>query len=437
MGGVIGVILLDETVVAVALPTIQRDLGLSVVGSHWVINVYLLFLAGLAAAAGRLSDIIGIKILFLTGLVVFGLASLAAGLAQDGAWIIIARGVQGVGAAVIFPVSMAIVTIAFPPEQRGYALGIYGAIGTSFLALGPLVGGAFTDFLSWRWIFWINPPIVLVICAIVLIQWTDPPQRPSSARFDGVGLLTLVGGLGMIIFAVMQSADWGWSDPAIWLVLVTGSVLLAVFAVYEYRSKAPLIEVDLFTNGTVSASNFVLFTAQFIKITVVVFGALYFQRALGYSAFLAGVALLPAVAIQPFAAIPSGRIADRFEARTLTLIGLSVAALSLIWMGIATAWHNYLIILPSLLCWAAVMGLVFLPPLRAVHNAVQIDKQGQASGIAMSSQLLGGTVGMAVSSALYAVTDEFGIVFIASGILALAALAVTWLAIRPDEPRGT
>jgi len=436
MGGVIGVILLDETVVAVALPTIQHDLGMSIVGSHWVINVYLLGLAGLSAAAGRMGDIIGIKLLILVGLAIFGLASFASGFAQDGAWIITARAFQGVGAPIIFPASMAIVTIIFPAEQRGMALGIYGAIGTTFLALGPLVGGAFTDFLSWRWIFWINPPIVVIISLAVMVLWTDPPRSKISAKFDTIGLVSLISGMGMIIFAIMQSSDWGWSATAVWLVLVVGIITLVGFVIHEYRTPSPLIEVRLFANATVSACNLVLFTAQFTKIAVIVFGALYFQHILGYSAFLAGLALLPAVGIQPLVAIQIGPYVPRVGTRLPALIGLGVSAVALIWIGISVAWENYFIILPALVIWASMMGLLFLPALRAVPNAVPIDKQGQSGGIVMSSQLLGGTVAMAVCSSLYAISNDFGIVFFATGGLVVFTMAVSWIFIKPNERAG-
>ncbi|MEM8588763.1 MAG: MFS transporter [Pseudomonadota bacterium] len=432
MGAVIGVILLDETVVAVALPALQHDLGLSVVGGHWVINVYLLTLAGLAAAAGRLGDIVGIKRLMLLGLGLFGLASLAAGLAQDGAWIIAARGIQGIGAAFIFPISLAIVTTVFPPEKRGFAVGVYGAIGTSFLALGPLVGGALTDFLSWRWIFWINPPIVLAIGAAVLIYWRDPQRTRNGARFDSIGLATLILGMGMIVFAIMQSSDWGWTSLAVWPVLAGGCAVVALFVLHEIRSRDPLIEVDLFANATVSVCTLVLFSAQFNKATVVVFGALYLQHALGLSAFVTGLALLPAVGLQAFLAIPSGRLVDRIGTRTPTLIGMAVFGLSLLWIGIAQGWNDYVALLPGLLAWAAAMGLAYIPAARAIPNAVPIDKQGQAGGIVMSSQLLGGTVGIAVSSSLYAMGNDFGIVFLVNGALALVTLAVVWVAIRPE-----
>ncbi|MEM7046016.1 MAG: MFS transporter, partial [Pseudomonadota bacterium] len=199
MGAVLGVVLLDETVVGVALPTMIRDLDLSVVGSHWVVNSYLLVFAVLAAAAGRLGDIVGLRMLFIVGLAIFGLASLASGFATSGAWLITSRAVQGVGSAIIFPASLAIISHAFPPEQRGMAIGVYGAIGTFFLSMGPFAGGFFSEYLSWRWIFWINPPIVIVIALVMLAMWRDPP-REQAVRIDVPGLLALVAGLGMIVF---------------------------------------------------------------------------------------------------------------------------------------------------------------------------------------------------------------------------------------------
>ena len=191
MGAILGVILLDETVVGVALPTIQTDLAMTEVGSHWVVNIYMLALAALAAAAGKFGDMVGHRALMIAGLLVFGLASLACGFSQTGTWLIVARGIQGVGAAIIFPSSLAMITIIFPESRRGLALGVYGAIGTTFLALGPFVGGLLTDLASWRWIFWINPPIVLAVALVVLVKWNIDHAAPVRQRFDRAGFLAL------------------------------------------------------------------------------------------------------------------------------------------------------------------------------------------------------------------------------------------------------
>lgn len=265
MGAILGVILLDETVVGVALPTIQIDLSMSEIDSHWVVNVYMLVLAGLAAAAGKLGDIVGHKALVTCGLALFGLSSLACGFADSGVWLIAARGFQGVGAAVIFPSSLAMVTMAFPENQRGLALGIYGAIGTVFLALGPFVGGLLTDVASWRWIFWINPPVVLAVALIVLAAWIEPPRAGARQRVDRTGLVLLVAGLSMVVFATMEGPEASWGDPIILTLLLTGLALLAGFVFVELGKPAPLIEVDLFANATFAGCNLVIFAAQFTK----------------------------------------------------------------------------------------------------------------------------------------------------------------------------
>ena len=401
MGAILGVILLDETVVGVALPTIQIDLAMSEVGSHWVVNIYMLALAALAAAAGKFGDIVGHRTLMITGLLVFGLASLACGFADSGAFLIAARGIQGIGAAIIFPSSLAMITIVFPDNQRGMALGVYGAIGTTFLALGPFVGGLLTDLASWRWIFWINPPIVVLVALVVAVKWNEADAPPTREPFDKAGLLALIGGLSALVFGLMQGPDWGWSDPAIVASLVAGVVLLAGFVFIELRRRsAPLIEVALFRNPTFSACNLVIFLAQYSKMAVFVFGALYLQDILRLSALEAGLALLPTVAPQVVTAPLAGRITDRYGERWPSIAGVLAILAGTLWIAIATYADNYALMFPGLLFWGLSMSFLFLPPQRAVMNAVAPSQQGQAGGIAMSAQLLGAALGMAVCSTI-------------------------------------
>lgn len=433
MGAILGVILLDETVVGVALPTIQVDLDMSEVVSHWVVNIYMLVLAGLAAAAGKLGDIVGHKALMNTGLAIFGLASLACGFAESDVWLIAARGVQGVGAAIIFPSSVAMVTIAFLEEQRGVAIGTYGAVGTVFLALGPFVGGFLTDVASWRWIFWINPPVVLAVALIVLVTWIEPPRSGETQRIDWIGLVLLVGGLSMVIFGTMEGPVWGWANPAIISVLAAGAVLLVAFVFVERRRAAPLIEVNLFANPTFAACNLIMFTAQYSKMALFVFGALFLEDILKMTPLVAGAALLPAVVPQPFLAPFTGSIADRFGARGPSLAGLLLllGGLVFVWAGVASG--SYTLMFPGLTLWGLSMCFLFVPTQRAVMNAVPPQKQGQAGGISMSSQLLGSTVGMAVCSTLFLTTNDFQVVYLVNGAFALVVLVVSWLAIE----RGT
>ena len=428
MGAILGVILLDETAVGVALPRIQIDLAMSEVGSHWVVNIYMLVLAGLAAAAGKLGDTIGHKVLMITGLAIFGLASVACGLAEGGAWLIAARGVQGVGAAIIFPSSLAMVTIAFPEEQRGLALGIYGAVGTVFLAVGPFVGGLLTDVASWRWIFGVNPVIVIGVALIVLATWTEP-AKPGGERVDKTGFVLLVGGLSMLIYAIMEGPEQGWANPFIVSLLILGIVFSTAFVVVELRKKAPLIEVRLFTNPTFAGCCLVIFCAQFSKMAVFVFGALYLEDVVGMSPLLAGLALLPTVAPQPFTAPLSGAVADRYGARWPSLGGLLFLLAGFAWVTVASAWNDYAWIFPGLLIWGLSMAFLFVPPQRAVMTAVPSGQQGQAGGIAMSSQLVGATVGMAYCSTIFAMTNSYQMVFLANTVFTLLVLIVAWLTI--------
>ncbi len=437
MGAILGVILLDETVVGVALPTIQTDLGMSDIAAHWVVNVYMLVLAGLAAAAGKFGDIAGHKMVMNAGLLIFGLASLACGFADGGAWLIVARAVQGAGAAIIFPASLAMLTIAFPEEQRGLAIGIAGAIGTVFLALGPLVGGFLTDVASWRWIFWVNPPVVFLVGLIVTAAWIEPARDQTPERIDKAGLFLLVGALSMLIFAIMEGPQWGWTDPVILLLLADGAVLLFVFVVIELRLRTPLMEVDLFSNPTFTACNLVIFAAQFTKMAVFIFGALYLQNVLKMTPLMAGLALLPTVVPQPFTAPLAGRAADRYGARWPSLGGLVFMFAGLAWIGVAVSWQSYGALFPGLLFWGLSMAFLFVPPQRAVMNAVPPFKRGQAGGIAMSSQLLGATVGMAVSSTIFSMTNDFQVVFLASAALTLIVLVIAWSTIERVPATGT
>ena len=430
MGAGGGLILLDETVVGVALPTIRRDLGMGEVASHWVVNAYLLVFAGFAAAGGKIADHIGLKTVFLSSLAIFGVAALAAGFAQDGAFLIAARAVQGLGAAAIYPTSIAMVTIAFPKEQRGMAIGICATIATTLLAAGPLVGGFLTEIVSWRWIFWINVPIAVVIALIVLAAWVDPPREDPRPRLDYGGLVALVVGLGTLVFAIMQGATWGWTQPIILASLACGVVVLAAFVLIERRHDAPLIEVDLFRSATFSACSLVIFAAQFGKIIVVVFGALYLQDEVGMSPLVAGLALLVSVGGMPFTAGLAGRLSDRFGPRRPSLAGAALTSLGMFWIAGASAWDSYALLVPGLVVWGGALTLSFIPPIMALMNAVPVKEQGQAGGIVTSARLLGGTIGVAVGSTLLATTGSFQVVFLVPAGLLLAALVLAWFAIE-------
>lgn len=424
MSLVLGVVLLDETIVGVAIPTIGADLGLSQTASHWVINAYLLVFAVLAAAAGRLGDIINRLALFTLGVAIFGLASLGAGFATSGEWLIGARAAQGVGAAIIFPASLAMITHAFPPQQRGMAIGIYGSVGTFFLSVGPFAGGLFAELISWRWIFWINPFLTVLIAGLTIASWRQPDSPRAPLSLDLPGLLTLTAGLSLVVFGSMQASIVGWDHIGIWLCLVAGALLLAMFVVVELRARAPLIDVALFRGHAFTTFNVVVFAAQFGKIGVFVFVAIFLQSTLGMSALLAGLVILTGAVPTFLTSPPAGMLLERYGARALLVPAALVSAVSACVIAIGVAVESLFVIIPALVVWSAAISFLFVPSLRDVMNAVPPEKRGEAGGISMTAQLLGGVVGMTVASLLVTATSADWPVFVAMTVVYLVALAL-------------
>lgn len=422
-----GLIMLDETVVAVALPTIQRDLSMTQLLSHWVINSYLLVIAGFIAIGGKLGDIIGYRTLFVAGVLIFGIFSLAAGFAQSATWILATRALQGFGAAIIFPASMALLALTFPASQRGLAMGVYGGIGSIFVALGPLVGGFLTDEISWRWIFWINVPIIAIIILVFLASWREPSFKSARPRIDIPGLITLVLGISTLVMAIMQGADWGWDSHIIIVLFIVSAVMLTLFYIIERKVSEPLIEVDLFRNETFTASNFAIFTGQFTKIAVIVFGALYFQEALKMDPLKAGAALLPAMIPIPIVAIIAGKATDKYGPRYPTLIGLLISGIALFLMGITVGTDSYRLLIPILVLWGIALSSIFAPALTAVMLSVPDEKQGQSSGIVLTSQIFGATIGLAILSAVLNEFHSYRFVFILTAVIVFFTLFVGWM----------
>jgi MFS family permease len=372
--------------------------------------------------------------------VAFGAASLAAGFARDGTLLLAARAVQGLGAAAIFPASLAMITTVFPKERRGKAVGTVASIGTAFLMAGPLVGGAFTELISWRWIFWINVPMAAVIAAIVWAAWAEPPRAGGRPKMDWGGFATLAAGLAMGVFAIMQGADWGWTHPTILALLGCGLASLVLFVVIERRviergREAPLMDVDLFRGASFGACTLIIFAVQFSKIAVVVFVALYLQERLHMSPLTAGLGLLVAVAGLPLTAASAGRLADKLGARRPALGGLALTALGILWIGLATGWDSYAALVPGLVMWGIASPFCFIPPARAIMNAVPAEKQGQAGGITMTMRLLGASAGIAVCSTLLTSTGRYQVVFLATAGIMLAVLVFGWFAIERSGER--
>ena len=432
-GCVLGLIVLDETVVGVALPTIQTQLGMTQTASHWIINAYLLVFTCLVAAGGKLDASIDLTKVFLIGLVIFGLSSLAAGFAEDGLMLIGLRACQGIGAALVFPAATTMTTEAFPPERRGLAFGIQGGIGATFLALGPFVGGLFTEVLSWRWIFWINPLVTIVVAFIIVIAWKSLPRQGPVPHIDRLGLVILIMGLSTLVMGLMQGPQWGWSSAVIIGLLASGAIILLLFVLTELRVSEPLIEMDLFRNSTFSASNLIIFMAQFNKLAIVVFGALYFQQVLHMSPLTTGIALLPGAAMIPISAVPAGRLTDRYGERWLCLGALLLSGLSFLWLGFWIAQELYWPFVPALIIWGLTLPFLFLGPQRTVMNAVPQAKHGQAGGISLTFRLLGGTFGVAICGAALVSLGDFQPIFFLTGIFSLVVLVIGWFFIKQGD----
>jgi len=426
---VLGLVLLDETVVGVALPTIEDELKLSVNQSHWVVNSYLLVFACFVAVGGKLGDQFGMLPMFLTGLVIFGVCSVIGGFAPSGEILVAARSFQGVGAAIIFPLFVAMIAMTFPREQRGFALGIGGAIGTIFLAIGPLVGGLLTDFLSWRWIFWVNPPIVVLIGVVTFLTWRDL-KRPAAPPIDWTGLALIASGMFCTIFALMQSDVWGWGSPVIYGLFAAGLILLSVFVWYELRVATPLIEVDLFVNPAFTASNLTIFVAQYSKMPIFIFAAMYAQEVLDLSPLGAGMLIMLAAVTQPFVAPYCGKLTDRHEPGLLATGGMVGLGVAMALMAITAPMDNVWLFAIGLVIAGLVTSFLFVPTQTAIMAALPEHKHGQGGGISMTSQMIGGTVGLAVSSTLFAFHKDYALVFASTSALLFFFAAVCFFLFR-------
>ena len=433
MGFVQGLVVLDEVVVGVALSTILTDLSMTQIESHWVVNAYLLVLTSLAVAGGRLGDRFGHRGFFMLGVAIFGLASLACGFAPTPGALIIARIIQGIGAAIIFPCSLAIITETFPPEQRGLAFGIHTAFGGVFMAIAPLIGGLFIETLSWRWIFWANLPIAIAVLGILAAAAPVRTLNESQERLDLPGVLLLTFGLAFVVTPLMEGPDWGWLTLPTLGLLIAAPVVLYLFTRIEKRTAAPLIDMQLASDFKLTALNLVTFTGQFCKIGVVVMLPLYLQRELHMSALDAGLSLLPAMILLPVSPLIGGRLTDRYGNRRPALAGLALHTVAMIGFAISTGTQNYAFLVIPCLIWSATLPFHYVPIRRAVLGSVSAEKRGQASGLTLTTQLLGGTMGMAILGSVLSITDSFQAVFLTSTGLAAAILLLTYTTIEKDH----
>jgi len=458
---VLGLVVFDETVVGVALPTMRHDLAMSELGSHWVVNAYLLTFTCFVAAGGRIGDLVDRRHVFAAGAGLFIIGSILAATAATGGMLIAARAVQGIGAAITFPASIAILTAAFPKERRGAAFAVQTTVAGLFMASGPLVGGVFSEVVSWRLIFWINVPVVFAT-ALVLFRTVEPaPLRPDTARsdtarsdtarsdtaeadiggadvagFDVPGLLTMVIGIAGIVFALMQSSDWGWGEPVVLGPFLVGLALLAVFVRIEGRRSRPLVDLSLLRIPTFNGGNLIFAIFQFEKMAMFIFLALYLQQGLKRSPIEAGLTVTVAIVPTLITSRLFGLWRDRVGTRPPLLFALAVTALAILAIGYASIINSYPLVIGALIVWGAVMPGIAVPLRPAIMGGVPADKQGQASGINLSIQMLGGTLGIALASVLLTSTGLYWPVFILTGLATLAAAIIAWAMVeRPAATR--
>src|SRR4051794_22804071 len=326
-------VMLDNTVTNVALPSIQRTFDASLSALEWTINAYSLSFAVLLVTGGRLGDIFGRRKVFLIGVVVFGASSATIGLAPTEAWLVASRAVQGMGAALMMPATLSIITNAFPPSERGKAIGTWAGVSAIALALGPLVGGWLTEDVTWRAIFFINVPVAAIAVAVTLFATHESRDESATKQVDFPGIAVLTAGLTALVLALVEGNSWGWGSARIITLFALAILGLAAFGLIERRSAAPIVNFDFFRSRSFLGANIVAFAISFGMFAVFFFLALYMQNVLGYSPLETGVRFLPSTLVIMVAGPLAGRLSDRIGPRTPLVIGLLFVTVSLAWQS--------------------------------------------------------------------------------------------------------
>jgi EmrB/QacA subfamily drug resistance transporter len=395
-------IMLDNTVVNVALPTMQTELHVSTSELEWVVVSYALTFAALLITGGKLGDMYGRRRLFVIGLIIFTAASLACGLATSAGFLIGARAVQGVGAALMSPATLSIITATFPPKERGQAIGIWAGVSALALAIGPLVGGIITENINWNWIFFINVPVGVlgVVAAQIFIKESRDTSREQS--LDLPGLITSALGLFALSYALIEGNDKGWMSTEIVLVLAAAVVLLVVFVLLELHQRLPMLDLSLFKIGSFSGANTVAMLVSMGMFGVFFFVSLYIQNILGYSATQAGAMFLPMTVLIIVIAPIAGRMSDRVGARWLMAGGMAIVGISLLLYQRATVSSTFWTLLPAMILGGVGMAMTMSPMTAVAMGSVPVDKAGVGSGVLNSFRQVGGSLGIGLMGAILA-----------------------------------
>jgi EmrB/QacA subfamily drug resistance transporter len=391
---------LDNLVVTTALPSIRSHLHASLAGLEWTVNAYTLSFAVLLLTGAALGERFGRKRMFTAGLGVFTGASAAAALAPSIGWLVLARAVQGVGAAMLIPLTLTLLSAAVTPERRGLALGAWGAVGGLAIALGPLVGGAVVQGASWQWIFWLNVPIGIALLPFAATRLTESRGPTNRLDFPGLGLASA--GLFGVVLGLVRGNSLGWTNSMVLAALLAGAGLLVAFIFWELRATAPMLPLRLFRNRTFSATNgasLLMFFGMFGSIFLL---AQFLQTVQHYSPLQAGLRTLPWTAMPVIVAPIAGALSDRIGGRPLLVAGLALQAGGLAWLSaVITPTVPYATMIPAFILCGVGMSLFFAPVANVVLSSVRRDEEGLASGANNAIRELGGVFGIAVLGAVF------------------------------------
>jgi EmrB/QacA subfamily drug resistance transporter len=439
-------IMLDNTVVNVALPSIQRDLGIGLSELEWIVTGYALMFAALMLTGGKLADLLGRRLIFVVGLAIFTVASLLCGLADSGEMLIAWRVVQGVGAALMNPATLSIIAATFPPHQRGMAIGIWAGVSALALAIGPLVGGLLTQHIDWSWIFFVNVPVGVAAIAASFLFIEESKDTSQEQRLDLPGLLTSGLGLFTLTFALIEGNGRGWTSGLVLGSFAAAAVLLGAFFLLERHQRLPMLDLSLFRSPTFTGTNIVVLLVALAMFGVFFFVSLYMQNILGYSAVQAGAAFLPMTVLIILIAPIAGRASDRIGSRALLTVGMVLVGIQLVYFSQLGPDAHYWNLLTGLLVGGVGIALVMPPSTAAAVRSVPVDKSGVGSAVLNSFRQVGGALGIALMGAIVAnetggrrTVDAFMAGFEASllvaALIAFAGAIVAAVFVRPHELR--
>jgi EmrB/QacA subfamily drug resistance transporter len=395
-------VVLDATVVNVALPTIQRDVGFSEHSLSWILNAYTLMFGGFLLLGGRLADRLGRRRLFVAGISLFAGASLICGVSQSEGMLLVARGLQGLGGALVSPAALSILLTTFVEgPERNRALAVWGAIAGAGGALGLLAGGVIVEVLSWRWVFFINVPIGAAVLALAPRLVPESRSESATRGYDAEGAIAITLGTIALVFTLIKADGWGWTSGRTLAGFAVAAVLIAAFVVIERRHQDPLIPLRIFSNRGLAAADATMLVVAAALFGVFFFCTLYLQQVLGYSALKTGVAYLPLSLTIIGASAVASRFVDRFTPKPVLVAGLLISTAGFVLLTRVTGHGDYAShVLPAMIVLGTGLGMSFVPITIAATNGVAAGDSGLASGLLNTTQQVGGSLGLAILSSV-------------------------------------